>query len=171
MLRHQRKPEVPMWAPTTKRPGRAHVQHQPPSSSKQQSSSSQPPQPQEAAEREDLVQRRARGGGEEDPLTQETNGEFVTLLLVACSMAIVLAYSDRSNLATAVIPMGEQLGWSESYSGVLLGSFFGGYLLTQLAGGAIADRRGGRMVLLAGLGVWYAPRCLTEGEIGCFDLH
>ncbi len=43
----------------------------------------------------------------------------------------------RSNISTAIIPMADQFHWGEGTQGIVLSSFFGGYMCTQLLGGVI----------------------------------
>lgn len=43
----------------------------------------------------------------------------------------------------------------QAYQGVVLSVFFGGYATTQILGGKLADRYGGKMVLAVGVaGTW-----------------
>lgn len=69
-------------------------------------------------------------------------------VLVAFTVAAMfLAYTDRVNLAVAVVPMRAQFGWSQSVKGVVLAAFFVGYFLFQIASGSLAQRFGGKRVL------------------------
>ena len=43
--------------------------------------------------------------------------------------------------------MQESLGWTEIQKGIVLSSFFVGYLSTQVLGGWLANRIGGRLTL------------------------
>ena len=75
--------------------------------------------------------------------------------LVAMSFAAVfVCYIDRVNISVAIIPMAEEFGWSASTQGLVLSSFFAGYLLMQLGGGWLADRLGGKLVLGLGVLIW-----------------
>ena len=67
-----------------------------------------------------------------------------------CTLAILICYADRSNISVAVVSMSSDLHWSESYKGTILSVFFIGYAATQLLGGGLADRFGGKRVLTAG---------------------
>jgi Major Facilitator Superfamily len=53
---------------------------------------------------------------------------------------ILISYADRSNLATAILPMSQQYDWSKSFEGTVLSAFFLGYALTQMLGGWLADK-------------------------------
>lgn len=67
-------------------------------------------------------------------------------------------YVLRVVLSVAVLPMQTQFGWSEEEKGVVLSSFFGGYLVLQVAGGYLSSKFGGKRVF--GLGV-LVPSLLT----------
>jgi ACS family sodium-dependent inorganic phosphate cotransporter len=43
---------------------------------------------------------------------------------------------------------------TQTFQGVVLSSFFGGYALTQILGGQLADKLGGKVVLAAGVSLW-----------------
>ncbi|CAB4409970.1 unnamed protein product [Rhizophagus irregularis] len=60
---------------------------------------------------------------------------------------INIAPKDRSNIAVAIIYMAKEFGWSSTIQGLVLSSFFIGYMSTQVLGGAFADRFGGKLVL------------------------
>jgi ACS family sodium-dependent inorganic phosphate cotransporter len=71
-----------------------------------------------------------------------------------CFAATFLCYIDRVNISVAVIPMATQLGWDKTTQGSVMSAFFVGYLLTQILGGRLADRFGGKTVLALGVGLW-----------------
>jgi MFS transporter, ACS family, solute carrier family 17 (sodium-dependent inorganic phosphate cotransporter), other len=78
--------------------------------------------------------------------------QTIVLLLFA---AVFISYIDRTNISVAAIAMQEDLGWTETDKGVVLSSFFVGYLLLMVASGALANRYGGKLVL--GLAViWWS---------------
>ncbi len=62
-------------------------------------------------------------------------------------MAAFINYIDRVNISVAVILMTVEFGWSETTKGLVLSSFFIGYLAMQVAGGWLAHRIGGKLVL------------------------
>ena len=77
------------------------------------------------------------------------------LILVAlCFAATFVCYIDRVSISVAVIPMAEQYHWSGSTKGVVLSSFFVGYLLAMIPGGWLTGRYGGRIVLGIALLLW-----------------
>jgi ACS family sodium-dependent inorganic phosphate cotransporter len=73
----------------------------------------------------------------------------------------VICYLDRVNVSVAIIPMARDLGYSPASQGLVLSAFFWGYIASQLAGGWIADRFGGKMVLGFGVGCWSLATLLT----------
>ncbi|MBT4161801.1 MAG: ACS family MFS transporter [Gammaproteobacteria bacterium] len=82
-------------------------------------------------------------------------------MIAMCSMASFICYIDRVNISVAIIPMAEEFGWDRSTQGLIMSSFFLGYLLTQIAGGWLADRFGGKKVLGFGVLFWSAFTVLT----------
>lgn len=75
-------------------------------------------------------------------------------LVFATSMAFVLCNMDKVNISVAIIPMAEDFGWSSTVSGLVQSSFFFGYMLTQIPGGYIIAKKGGRKILPLGVGLW-----------------
>ncbi len=76
-------------------------------------------------------------------------------------LAVFVCYIDRVNISVAIIPMAADLGWSMDTQGLVLSSFFVGYLLLQVVGGRLADRFGGKVVLGAGVLLWSLFTILT----------
>ena len=76
-------------------------------------------------------------------------------------LAVFVCYIDRVNISVAIIPMAADLGWSMDTQGMVLSSFFVGYLLLQIVGGRLADRFGGKLVLGAGVLLWSLFTLLT----------
>ncbi|MGH7248899.1 MAG: MFS transporter, partial [Pseudomonadota bacterium] len=60
-----------------------------------------------------------------------------------------------------IIPLARRFDFNSGAQGLILSAFFWGYLLTQLAGGWMADRFGGRRVLGAGVAIWSLATLLT----------
>ena len=54
-------------------------------------------------------------------------------------LAVFICYIDRVNISVAIIPMQQQFGWSESQVGIILGSFYFGYMITMTLGGYLAE--------------------------------
>src|SRR4051812_31638499 len=76
-----------------------------------------------------------------------------TLVLLSFA-AVFICYIDRVNISVAIIPMAGQLGWNPQTQGLVLSAFFVGYLATQVIGGRLADRFGGKVVLGVGVLSW-----------------
>jgi MFS transporter, ACS family, solute carrier family 17 (sodium-dependent inorganic phosphate cotransporter), other len=75
-------------------------------------------------------------------------------LLALCFLAAFVCYIDRVNISVAAIAMQEQLGWSETVKGLVLSSFFIGYMLFQIPSGYLANRYGGKLVLGFAVAWW-----------------
>ncbi len=82
-------------------------------------------------------------------------------LVLISFLALFIAYLDRVNIAVAGIAMQEALGWSETEKGFVLSSFFIGYMAAQIIGGVLADKYGGKKVLVASLVAWSVFTILT----------
>jgi ACS family sodium-dependent inorganic phosphate cotransporter len=76
-------------------------------------------------------------------------------VVLLCFFATFICYIDRVNIAVAIIPMAEQFGWTDTERGLVLSSFFVGYLVTQIIGGSLAARFGGKAVLGFGV-IWWS---------------
>ncbi|GAB4816678.1 hypothetical protein N2152v2_003724 [Parachlorella kessleri] len=62
---------------------------------------------------------------------------------------------DRICLSVAMLPIAREMGWPEGVQGVVQSAFLWGYLATQLLGGTLADKYGGKVVM--GVGVaWFS---------------
>jgi len=71
------------------------------------------------------------------------------------AVALMLCNMDRICMSVAILPMSQELGWAPSVQGVIQSSFLWGYTATQLIGGTLADRLGGKAVLGAGV-LWFS---------------
>ncbi|XP_052129690.1 sialin isoform X2 [Frankliniella occidentalis] len=79
---------------------------------------------------------------------------FLYIMRSNMSLAIVRMTTPYSLLETDHLISQVDYDWSMKEQGIILGSFFFGYILTQIPGGYLAVRYGGRMVF--GLGVGFA---------------
>ncbi len=75
-------------------------------------------------------------------------------LVGLCFCSTFICYIDRVNISVAILPMAQEYGWNQTTQGIVLSSFFYGYLATQIFGGWVADRYGGKMVLGWGVLLW-----------------
>jgi len=82
-------------------------------------------------------------------------------VVLLCFLATFICYIDRVNISVAIIPMAEQFGWSDTQRGLVLSSFFVGYLVTQVLGGWLAGKLGGKLVLGFGVLWWSLFTLLT----------
>jgi ACS family sodium-dependent inorganic phosphate cotransporter len=82
-------------------------------------------------------------------------------VVALCLAATLVCYIDRVNISVAIIPMAKDLDWDQTTRGFVLSAFFWGYLATQIAGGWLADRYGGKIVLGMAVLVWSAFTVLT----------
>lgn len=77
------------------------------------------------------------------------------LVVGLCFAAVFISYLDRTNISVAAIAMQEEFQWTETTKGLVLSSFFIGYIVLQVASGTLANRYGGKLVL--GLAVlWWS---------------
>jgi ACS family sodium-dependent inorganic phosphate cotransporter len=76
-------------------------------------------------------------------------------------LACIIAYTDRVNIAVALLGMQEQFGWSQTDKGLILSAFFVGYLLFMLVAGMLAARYGGKRVLGCSVAAWSFLTLLT----------
>ncbi len=83
-----------------------------------------------------------------------------------CALSLFVCYIDRVNISVAILPMQEQYGWSESVKGLVLSSFFVGYLFMQVGGGILANRYGGKIVLGVAVIWWSVFTILTPLAAG-----
>ena len=84
-------------------------------------------------------------------------------VIAMCFAATFVCYIDRVNISVTIIPMAEEYGWDVATQGLILSSFYIGYLLMQIGGGRLADRFGGKIVLGFGVLIWSAFTIITPG--------
>jgi MFS transporter, ACS family, solute carrier family 17 (sodium-dependent inorganic phosphate cotransporter), other len=85
---------------------------------------------------------------------------YYPVVLLLCA-AVFISYIDRTNISVGSIAMQAQLGWNETQKGLVLSSFFVGYILMMLAGATLANRYGGRIVLAIAVTWWSLCTVLT----------
>lgn len=64
-------------------------------------------------------------------------------------------------MSVAIVAISQEHGYTKSQQGLILASFFFGYILTPILGGALADRYGGKHVLAFGND--------AQADLGCRD--
>ncbi|MFO1408016.1 MAG: MFS transporter [Steroidobacteraceae bacterium] len=82
-------------------------------------------------------------------------------IVALCFVACFIAYTDRVNISVAAVAMREELGWSQTEKGLVLSSFFVGYMLFMYPSGWLARRYGGHVVLGIAVIAWSAFTLLT----------
>ncbi len=81
--------------------------------------------------------------------------------MVLLLVALLLCYVDRVLISIAGIEMQKELGWSDTDKGLIFSTFFVGYLFMQVMGGVLANRYGGRNVILLAVLAWSLTTALT----------
>ncbi len=93
----------------------------------------------------------------ERPVRRQPYSAVVALLCAA----VFISYIDRTNISVGAIAMRLQFGWNETQKGIVLSSFYVGYISLMLASGALANRFGGKIVLGAAVLWWSLFTMLT----------
>lgn len=75
-------------------------------------------------------------------------------LITLSTLAVFICYIDRINISVAAVEIQDQFGWDNTQLGLVLSSFFLGYIFTQYLGGLLADKYGGKRVLGYGVLFW-----------------
>ncbi len=83
------------------------------------------------------------------------------VMMMLLFLALLLCYIDRTLISLAVINMQVEFGWADSDKGLILSSFFLGYLIMQVLGGILSNRFGGRNVFLIAVLLWSIFTVLT----------
>jgi MFS family permease len=76
------------------------------------------------------------------------------------ALTLALCNMDRMCLSVAMLPLAAEAGWAPSVQGLVQSAFLWGYLANQLAGGAAADRFGGKRVMAFGIAAFSAASAL-----------
>ncbi|KAF5194876.1 Ascorbate transporter protein, partial [Thalictrum thalictroides] len=107
----------------------------------------------------------------ENSLSEETEFrtpsflEFITServkVVSMVGLALALCNADRVVMSVAIVPLSLVHGWSRSFSGIVQSSFLWGYLLSPIAGGALVDYYGGKVVMAWGVALWSMATFLT----------
>ncbi len=83
-----------------------------------------------------------------------------TIILFFFTCTLIL-YIDRVSISVVAPVLMKEFGWDEAMMGTILSAFFVGYLFTQLPGGLIADRFGGKGILGFAVLWWSALTFIT----------
>ena len=77
-------------------------------------------------------------------------------VVLPTGLTMLLCNMDRICLSVAIIPMAQQFGWQPAVQGIVQSAFLWGYAVTQLVGGTLADRYGGKAVIAQAIKVFSA---------------
>jgi MFS family permease len=91
-------------------------------------------------------------------------------LVFTVSVAMLINYIDRGNLATAVPLIHDDLGLSSTQIGFLLSAFYYGYVACMIPAGWLAERYGPNRVLASGVAIWGIATLLTGFASGFWSL-
>jgi MFS family permease len=86
------------------------------------------------------------------------------------SVALLVNYVDRGNLATAVPLIHDELGLSDSQLGFLLSVFYYSYVAAMVPAGWLGERYGAHRVLAAGIAIWSVATLLTGFTTGFWSI-
>jgi len=82
-------------------------------------------------------------------------------IVALCFIAVVIGYTDRVNISVASIAMRDQFGWSQTTKGIVLSSFFVGYMVFMPFAGWLSARFGGHRALGLAVLSWSIFTLLT----------
>ncbi|KAF9217003.1 hypothetical protein BGZ59_006856 [Podila verticillata] len=88
-------------------------------------------------------------------------------VMFLASLGILISYADRSNMAVAIVAIAKEYDYTKQQQGFILSAFFFGYIMTQILGGAMADRYGAKPVLA--IGVAFPSAHALVGVFGASD--
>jgi MFS family permease len=77
------------------------------------------------------------------------------------SLGMIIAYCDRVNLTSAMMPMAADFGWDQTQQGLGLSAIFWSYTALQIPCGVLVDRYGVRIPYLVGFLVWSLASAVT----------
>lgn len=92
------------------------------------------------------------------------------ILIFTVSVALLINYVDRGNLATAVPMIHDEFGLSSTQIGILLSAFYYSYVAFMVPAGWLTERFGPNRVLAAGVLIWGLATLLTGFAAGFWTL-
>ncbi len=69
-------------------------------------------------------------------------------------LGLVVLSATRMSLPVTIVDISQDLAWDKQTCGIVLSSFYWGYLLTQVVGGWMSDQHGGERVLWVAGFIW-----------------
>ncbi|CAK8673531.1 unnamed protein product [Clavelina lepadiformis] len=88
----------------------------------------------------------------------QTERKWWVMLLV---LLTAILYAARMVMPVSASAMAEEFGWNKADLGGAMGSFYWGYLTTQVVGGYVADKFGGDKVLCVSVFMWGTLTTIT----------
>ncbi len=82
------------------------------------------------------------------------------VLALCCAIAAICAL-DRVVMSVAILPMSDQLGYTDEQKGLIASAFSVGYCISQLPSGTVASLTSPKAVLLGGLVFWSAAQAVS----------
>eukprot|EP00118_Oscarella_pearsei_P022762 m.266375 g.266375 ORF g.266375 m.266375 type:complete len:338 (+) comp40500_c0_seq13:96-1109(+) len=73
------------------------------------------------------------------------------VLAIMASLGLANMFALRVNLSVAIVHMKKELGWNSETSGIVLSSFYYGYIFTQLPAGVLVGRFSPKLVFVSGV--------------------
>lgn len=73
---------------------------------------------------------------------------FSNLMRIIIMTGLMILYIERIIMSITIIPMAKMYGWNNTQQGIVLASFYAGYILPQLPTGHFVNRFGGHRVML-----------------------
>ena len=89
----------------------------------------------------------------------DASGEARTI--GSAALALALCNMCRVAMSVAILPIAREVGWQPAVQGVVQAAFLYGYTASQIQGGVLADRLGGKAVIAAAIVVFCAASLLT----------
>lgn len=83
------------------------------------------------------------------------------VMVLLCATCCFINYADRVNMSVAIIAIAEQYKFSVEQQGIIMSTFFLGYLPMQIGGAVLCRRFGGKAVLSYGAFLWSTFTILT----------
>jgi MFS family permease len=77
------------------------------------------------------------------------------------TLALLISYIDRGNMATVATLLSDQLALSPKQMGLLFSSFYLTYVIAMIPAGYLAERYGAKLILAAGFAIWSVATLLT----------
>jgi sugar phosphate permease len=92
------------------------------------------------------------------------------IVVVFCALANVICYADRVNFSVAMISLAKLNQWDKTQQGYLFSAFWIGYSLSQVLGGYLAHKLGGKWIIFSSVVTWsictvVTPACTGHGLV------